>query len=199
LAQRGAYVTVLTDTAHEMPNNDAGGEVRYSTLGSAVAAERLHEARQVIAWTNETQSLGADHVRLLQAGTYLIDASIGAIGPEGIEEAYRCGVLPIRVNIWPALAGALLAAHESARISQTALGWGTRAGTSIVAGGALGRRGDVIVDSVHEPTRVIGVADGRGGVVFNYSPGEADAVRRVSEEIQLAQITRHAPLLGMRS
>jgi hypothetical protein len=41
----------------------------------------------------------------------------------------------------------------------------------------------VIVDSVHHPSRVIGVCDGKGGVRFSFSDEEAEKVRRVQTEI----------------
>ena len=62
------------------------------------------------------------------------------------------------------------------------------------AGGAMGRSGDVIVDSVREPSRVIGVADGQGKIIFGYTPEQAERVRRVTQEIQSRILTpRFAP------
>ncbi len=64
-----------------------------------------------------------------------------------------------------------------------ALGWETLDGVPVVAGGAMGKSGDVIVDSVHHPTRVIGVCDGQGGVRFRFRDEETERVRRVQAEI----------------
>jgi hypothetical protein len=47
----------------------------------------------------------------------------------------------------------------------------------------MGRSGDVIVDSVKHPTRVIGVCDGHGGVRFRFNDADAERVRRVQAEI----------------
>jgi hypothetical protein len=47
----------------------------------------------------------------------------------------------------------------------------------------MGQPGDVIVDSVHHPTRVIGVCDGQGGVRFRFRDEDAERVRRVQTEI----------------
>ena len=33
---------------------------------------------------------------------------------------------------------------------------------NIVAGGYIGKKGDIVVDSIDSPSRIIGVADGRG-------------------------------------
>jgi hypothetical protein len=97
----------------------------------------------------------------------------------------------VRLNMWPALAGTLLAAHESQRVRRQCMGWSTLAGIPVVAGGAMGGKGDVIVDSVSEPSRVIGVADGQGGIVFRYTPEEADSVHRVTEEIHSRMFMPH--------
>ena len=56
-------------------------------------------------------------------------------------------------------------------------------GIPVVAGGAMGGLGDVIVDSIHRPTRIIGVCDGRGGVKFRFDDAETERVRRVQAEI----------------
>jgi hypothetical protein len=47
----------------------------------------------------------------------------------------------------------------------------------------MGGSGDVIVDSIHHPTRIIGVCDGCGGVRFRFDEVEAERVRRVQAEI----------------
>ena len=89
----------------------------------------------------------------------------------------------LRVNIWPALTGSLSAAHESLMKTSEALGWEVLDGVPVVAGGAMGQSGDVIVDSVRHPSRVIGVCDGQGGVRFRFGNEEAERVRRVQAEI----------------
>ena len=40
----------------------------------------------------------------------------------------------------------------------------------IVAGGFYGKLGNVVVDSIYSPTEIIGIADGKGGLIRkNYS------------------------------
>jgi hypothetical protein len=95
----------------------------------------------------------------------------------------------LRVNIWPALAGALSAAHESYLETRDALGWATMDDVPVVAGGAMGHSGDVIVDSVKHPTRVIGVCDGKGGVRYRFNDADASRIRRVQAEINRRLVT----------
>lgn len=40
-------------------------------------------------------------------------------------------------------------------------------GTRIVSGGVIGQRGNAVVDSVQEPARLIGIADGQGGLLLH--------------------------------
>jgi hypothetical protein len=87
--------------------------------------------------------------------------------------------------MWPTLAGVLLAAEESHYACHKSMGRTTIAGIPVVAGGELGRPGDVVVDSVTEPSRVIGIADPFGGIAFKYAPQEKQWVDRVTQEINL--------------
>ena len=61
---------------------------------------------------------------------------------------------------------------------QKHMGRGEIAGISVVAGGILGEEGDVVVDSIIEPSKVIGIADGRGNLLYGREP---DYVRRTIE------------------
>lgn len=199
-AERGARITLLREPGLPSPAATLEQMRSLSLTGRALslsclesdspgAAESLVRARVVVAWPAEAPWFGKQFAAHLGQGAYVLDAGIGALLPEAVEEAQRRGALLLRVNIWPALTGCLSAAHESLLQTREALGWETLAGVPIVAGGAMGRRGDVIVDSVFHPTRVIGVCDGKGGVSFNFGPEEAERVRRVREEIYRLLVT----------
>jgi len=209
-AERGAHVTLLRDPSNDPgdgPDNDPnsvsidplramsfqGQEFQLTRVSAndESASTLLSKAQVVVVWPAESTWFGEQFARDLSAKTFVVDASIGAIPADGIAEAQRCGCLLLRVNIWPALTGALSAAHESLIETNEALGWETLNGVPVVAGGAMGHAGDVIVDSVHHPSRVIGVCDGRGGVRFHFSDAEAEQVRRVQAEINRRLVAPH--------
>lgn len=201
-AERGSSVSLLQDPdetrAPECVENLLSLSLNSQNLrltclkaeGEA-AFTKLSKADVVVVWPARSAWFGAEFAQHLPPKSYALDASIGALLPEGVAEAQRRGCLLLRVNIWPALAGALAAAHESLIESTEALGWGKLDGVSVVAGGAMGHSGDVIVDSVHHPTRVIGVCDGRGGVRFRFSDVEVERVRRVQAEINRLLVAPH--------
>ena len=57
-------------------------------------------------------------------------------------------------------------------------------GVVAVSGGVVGDYGDIVLDNVHEPKRVIGVADGKGGVLFDYPPEVASRVETVEAALR---------------
>lgn len=199
-AERGASVTILTAPGSKLPPSFLETmsffsvdpeplKISYLNCDSPEAKDCLAQACLVVVWPQAKPWFGLEQAQRLATEAYVLDASIGAILPEGLEEVRRRGASLIRVNMWPAMAGSLLAAHEFAQVYQDSLGWGVLAEVPIVAGGAIGQRGDVVVDSVRQPTRVIGVADGHGGVLFNYDVEEAERVHRVTQEINRRLIT----------
>jgi hypothetical protein len=167
LSERNVNVRILSVEDLEKAENEAA----------------VREARAVIAWGLEGPVMGPETVGTLGTDVLLLDAGIGSIAPEGIEAAYEHGLTPVRVNMWPCLAGLLEAAHEYALVVHEAFGRGVIDGVPVVAGGAVGRRGDVIVDSIRNPSRVIGMADGDGGVRFAYSEEQAARIAKVKEAI----------------
>jgi hypothetical protein len=193
-AERGARVSLLRDPGQtaDTPSLDQlrslsleGQELRLSCFAPNTrdALEALSLARVVVVWPAAAAWFGQSFAQHLSRNTYALDAGIGTILPDGIAEAQRRGCLLLRINIWPALTGSLSAAHESLMETTEALGWEVLDGIPVVAGGAMGKSGDVIVDSAHHPTRVIGVCDGQGGVRFRFQGEDVERVRRVQAEI----------------
>jgi 4-hydroxy-2-oxovalerate aldolase len=202
LAERGAQIALLVDPErtreaaslnHVRSLSLAGPELKLTLMkaDAARAREALSKARVVVVWPAAEAWFGKLYARRAAEKAYVLDAGIGAILSDGIVEAQRRGCLLLRVNIWPALTGCLAAAHESLLESRDALGWEVLAGVPVVAGGAMGKSGDVIVDSVRHPSRVIGLCDGKGGVRFRYSSEDAERVRRVQTEINQRLVAPH--------
>ncbi len=55
---------------------------------------------------------------------------------------------------------------------------------TVVAGGEIGERGTVVVDSICHPTRVIGVADGAGHLLSDADVAAyADRIKAIQKEI----------------
>jgi len=61
----------------------------------------------------------------------------------------------------------------------------------VVAGGLVGALGDVVVDSITNPTRVVGVADGRGRILPG-GKGFEDRIRMVESALAGRQAMLHS-------
>ena len=192
-AERGAGVTVLVDPGQDAATSNLSGLQSLSLEGASLELEIVNSddrargaisaADVVIVWPARGAWFATDLAVAIPPNAFLVDAGVGTILPDGLAEAQRRHCRILRVNIWPALTGCLSSAHESLMQNKHSFGWEMIEGVAVVAGGAMGRSGDVIVDSVYHPTRVIGICDGRGGVRFQFSPDDRERVRRVRAEI----------------
>ncbi len=169
MAERGARVTLLTTGSFQSsPPSPGIRGITTITAGTAEAGNQIEEARMVVVWPGDRPWFGKTEASRISMGAHVLDASMGRFMIEAAEEVESRNGQLARLNMWPTLAGALLGAHESKRICMESMGRATVAGVPVVAGGAMGRKGDVIVDSIREPSRVIGIADGRGAIVFPF-------------------------------
>jgi 4-hydroxy-2-oxovalerate aldolase len=198
LVERRARVSILSESLISAPE-DLGAfsfspdrtTLSYLQAGKPEAEDHLANARMVVVWPRGAPWFGDAEASLVRADSWVLDARIGGLLSEGIERLRQRGAQLIRQNMWPTLAGVLLAAHESQLVCKKSMGRSAIGGVPVVAGGAMGRPGDVVVDSISEPSRVIGVADSQGGITFHYSPQEAEHVHRVTEEINSRMVMPH--------
>lgn len=146
------------------------------------------EDEKLIVWPAAGEHLDEAFAGSLHTGTYLIDAGIGSLSERVIREAREKGIFTVRVDIWAELSGALGAAHEARRRVEHAFGWGEIDGIAIVSGGAVGSSGDVIVDNINRPSAVIGIADGKGGVLFDYPDEFSKRIKQVELAIHRNQV-----------
>lgn len=187
----GADVTIVVREAEEQEEYSQATTVFTQTdyphdhyVDFEHAEDVIEAAQVVIVWPSWGTWFDEKLASQLSTDTYLIDAGIGSIEVSGLQVAHERGALPIRINIWPTLAGTLMAAHVGA---ETQPARNKVEGIVIVSGGAIGEEGAVVVDDANNPTRVIGVADGRGGLVA-HSSKYAENIRRIAEAINTRKV-----------
>lgn len=144
------------------------------------AVDVIQSAKVLVVWSSWGTWLDAEMAKTIPVDTIVIDAGIGSIETSGLHVLHERGIAVIRVHIWATLAGTLLAAHTGSQVHPQQ---GTVDGVSVVSGGMIGEIGSVVVDDVAYPTQIVGVADGRGGLLPRADSTYADHVRRVTESI----------------
>ncbi len=126
--------------------------------------------------------IDAGLIKQLAQGGVVIDAGPGSIAPAAIAEAHQRKIPIYRVDMRAGLSGEIVNVLETEELKNKIMGNKEIAGIQVVAGGVLGKNGEIVVDSITKPTRIIGVADGQGGLL-----GDKDA-RCFEEKIKKVKI-----------
>ncbi len=125
-------------------------------------------------------------VDALPSGATVFDGGVGAIEPEAVIRANARNLRVLRPDMRAALAAELSAALGTRRVARELMGRSAIDGVPVVAGGVVGQAGEVVVDSITNPTRVLGVAAGDGGVNYEFAGNER--VARVQRAIWRAKL-----------
>jgi len=125
-------------------------------------------------------------VEKMARGGIIFDAGIGTLPSEIIYCCNTRGIRVVRPDMRAALASELASLLGTKRIVKDLMGRRKINNISVVAGGLLGRKGEIVVDSVSNPSKVVGVANGKGKILANCANFQ-DKIIAVEEEIARAQ------------
>jgi hypothetical protein len=119
----------------------------------------------MISFLSAENVIGADFFNYLKKDGTVIDGGINNFSKDFIEVALNSGVSFVRLDTRIAFHYALMSLNlETFYFFDNVFGTRKIEQIRCVAGGILGKQGDVIVDQIKHPTQVIGVANGLGGV-----------------------------------
>jgi len=110
----------------------------------------------------------------------VLDAGIRSLSRKAIERAQERGLAVFRSETRAGYISEIECALITRELFQSVVGSRVLEGTRIVAGGIIGERGDIVVDSVTQPERVYGVADGAGGLIDPPSDDGRDRMERIA-------------------
>jgi len=109
-------------------------------------------------------------IRQMSNNGIIIDGGIGTIKQDAITLAHEKNIKISRLDIRAGLSGTITTLFETRELLKKTIGFKKIKDIPIVAGGFYGKLGNVIVDSIDSPTEIIGIADGKGGLIRkNYS------------------------------
>ena len=181
IAERGFHVTLTGESSETLARGT--DTIRAMALGSVILAaepDTAMAARSARLFVVFTDRLGIVDQRVVQAlapDAVVFVARVGSMRPDAIEEGINRGVRFVRPDMRAALAAELHALIGARRLVTEMMGRSEIAGVPVVAGGCVGRRGDVVVDSIARPLQVVGIADGCGTVIYE---GFGEFAERVS-------------------
>ncbi len=101
----------------------------------------------------------------VKSSGFVIDAYISSFIDENIKEIRKNKLPFIRIDMRAGLASEVSLRIETFKLLRNVLGKNFVDEIPVVAGGVIGELGMVVIDSLTEPTKVIGIADGKGGLL----------------------------------
>jgi|Deesub1362A_J573_1020465.scaffolds.fasta_scaffold01646_10 4-hydroxy-2-oxovalerate aldolase len=123
-------------------------------------------------------------VQRLKREAVIIDAGRGTLTPDAISIAKKKGIEVFGFDMRLGFAGLISRLLETDEFLKKTRGELIIDGIKIVAGGVLGKKGDVVVDSISNPTVVIGIADGTGKILSDDSKYQ-NKIQKVKEKLFL--------------
>jgi hypothetical protein len=133
----------------------------YCTTQNLKASENVDI---LIGATPGIAAITTDMIRNMKAKGLVIDVGNGTIFPEAVEEAKRRDIKVLCLFMKPGYDGTLETIFQTEELIQNQKSKNL-GNFSIISGGILGKRGDIIVDNVDNPTKILAIADGRGDVI----------------------------------
>lgn len=119
----------------------------------------------IVAFTPYEYSVSISMVQSLTKNSIIIDAGPGCIRKDVIEYINSAGIRMYRIDMRAGLSGEVINVIETYELASKIMGKRQINSINIVAGGYIGKKGDIVVDSIATPSRVIGVADGKGKLI----------------------------------
>lgn len=193
LAERQAYVYLIGRTKEkENRHIEALNSFlpKYSSpIQSIEGSQLVEQVDLVVSFLSGEFTKNETLFPLIHQDTFIIDGGINNFSNDFIQRMLLKNVHITRLDTRIALPYQFLSTHEYTNaFFNDVYGESIIQGVSVVAGGYIGKKGSVIVDSTKQPNQVIGIADGRGGVKASEQLSETDRSR--IQEIQQT-ITKH--------
>lgn len=177
MVERGAnvYITrrnliklkTIADGLNAIKSDYIDTKVHYTTDN----LDASNNADVLIGTTPGVPSITAEMVDNMKSDGIIIDAGNGTLFPDAIEQAKYRDIKLLCLLMKPGYDGALETIFKTDEVISNQNSK-TMGNFSIISGGVLGKRGDVILDNVNNPTKILAIADGTGDVISNMDDEE---------------------------
>lgn len=122
----------------------------------------VSDVQVLIGMQSTSPLIKKELINKLKSGSVVIDGAIGTIEPDAIEMCNKKGVQVFRIDMRAGLSGEITTVIETDELLKKTLGRDRYNGVPVVAGGLIGKKGDIIVDSISSPEKILGIANGQG-------------------------------------
>ncbi len=147
-------------------------------LHMTLCSRRLHKVMKekefdAIIGSNLKKEYACERLSFVSA-KHIYDIGLLNFSQEYVNHALDSGMDVYRFDNRAAVSCVVLNLMETDELIRHVMGRTEIADIHLVSGGLMGRRGDIVVDHIHTPSSVLGVADGHGSFVHEYHYTEED-------------------------
>lgn len=200
LAERGAKVFILDRNA-DFEKIKSVNKVKISSspfdIKEAKDENELGERAVALIGFDRKYPIDESMVKNMNKKGMIIDAIFGSVEWEAINYAKKHGIQVWRTDMRAAMAGEVTTVLRTYNMMKN-IGKKYIGGIPVVSGGYIGDTGDVVVDSILNPTEVIGIADGKGNIMYDKEEKFSDRIKRVELEIIKKRISGEKESRGER-
>ncbi len=139
----------------------------------------------IVGMTPKHTTLNPELIQHIDKNSVLVDGSIGSIHEDLVELCIKQGNDVRRFDMRANLSGTILTNLQIFDLINNISGKIKMEDFNVVAGGVIGSKGDVVINSIVNPSKVLGLADGKGfflKVAKDKKPF-ADRIKKVQEWI----------------
>ena len=185
LAERGAKIFIL-DRNVDSERINALNHVKIANspfdVKEAKDEDELSAGAVALIGFDRKYPIDESMVMNMNKKGMIIDAIFGSVESEAIDFAKKHGIQVWRTDMRAAMAGEITTVLRTYNMLKN-IGKKYVGGIPVVSGGYIGDTGDVVVDSILNPTEVIGIADGRGNIMYDKAEKFSDRIKKVELEI----------------
>jgi 4-hydroxy-2-oxovalerate aldolase len=190
LAERGARVS-LFDKRVSSEEVDALNRIKIPDSPFRIErAEKLDEFSKnadVLVGFDIEQKVDTQMVRNMDKRGIIIDAFLGSVELEALNLSREIGIETYRIDLRAAMAGELTTVLRTFAASKK-IGKSYIEGIPVISPSYIGEIGDIVVDSIEDPAEIIGVADGKGNIIYDIEDEYSHRVREVELEMTKRKI-----------
>ena len=178
LSERGAQVYIDDKNKEDRSILNALNKIRLQDSPFKIKKIDLKDTDMhvdILIGMDTKQKINVKMVRNIKNGGAIIDAAYGALDKDAIELAHKQDVNVFRIDLKASIAGEMTTILRTNNL-MAETGRTTMAGVPIISSTVLGNKGDIIVDSIIKPNRVIGMADGEGHIMYDCHDEKIDEI-----------------------
>jgi len=188
LVESGANVNVATsNTKNSQKIANALNIIKPLNCKTKVAPKKIAEIANnvdvLIGLTPGIPIIDKHMINLMKQGGILIDGGVGTIHQSAFESAIKKKIKIIRIDVRVSFFAGISMILETEKFLESVYGIRKYKGIRIVAGGAYGILGDIVVDNISKPSKILGFADGKGGLIRTRIPSKFKTKLKIVQDL----------------